>query len=376
MKSIMFFIENPIGGGAEQILKNVAESIDKNLFDTTVVTVTNPNQKKYYKNSTNQKCFTLSNPHNLRAINFINKFIVSFSIRTKVKTLYKIFIRKKFDIEIAFCEGYATKIIGNSPYKNSKKIAWVHTDVINNPWSEYVFGNAENERKCYEKFDAIVCVSQTMKDSFVKKYGMAEKVHVLYNIIDYEKIKMLSSENAEIPFSQKPCFVMAGRLVKVKAYDRMIKVCAKLRDNNYDFSVIVAGDGEEKINLINMIKNYKLVDRIRLLDFQENPYKYIAKSDCFVCSSYAEGYSTAVTEAVVLNVPVITTDCSGMREIFGDRECGIICENSDDGLYNALKKVLDNPDLLEHFRKEEKIRSTDFNKENLVKKIEDFFDTI
>lgn len=60
---------------------------------------------------------------------------------------------------------------------------------MNYPWSESVHGGAENEKSCYEKFDAVVCVSQTMKDSFVKKYGMEQKVHVLYNPIDFDAVK-------------------------------------------------------------------------------------------------------------------------------------------------------------------------------------------
>ncbi len=96
----------------------------------------------------------------------------------------------------------------------------------------------------------------------------------------------------------------------------------------------------------------------------------------FVCASYAEGYSTAVCEAVALGVPVITTECSGMREIFGENECGIICENSEDGLYNAMKKVLENPLLLEKFSEEEKKRSKDFSLQKRVKAIEDFLESV
>jgi glycosyltransferase involved in cell wall biosynthesis len=65
-----------------------------------------------------------------------------------------------------------------------------------------------------------------------------------------------------------------------------------------------------------------------------------------------------------------------MREIFGDKECGIICENSDDGLFEALKKVLDEPELLEKFRAAEKERAKDLNVSARIKSVEDFIDNI
>lgn len=375
MKKVLFFIESLDGGGAETILRNVVSVIDKSRFDITVVT---ENDNELYTDEVRAtvryrsfvrkgKCSAIGE--------LVNKAVIKFSLLASEKMVRNTLIRGNYDIEIAFGEGYATKVIGNSGRRNCKKIAWVHTDVINNPWSEEVFGSAENERKCFENFDAIVCVSQTMKDSFTKKYGMAEKVHVVYNVIDDAKTLKKGSEPVSLDMPS-PVFTLAGRLTQVKGYDRLIRVCARLRDMDYDFSVAILGRGEEEENIIKLIEENSLSDRISLLGFQENPHKYIKASDVFVCSSYAEGYSTVVSEAVVLGVPVITTECSGMREIFGDYECGIICENSDEGLFKAMKKVLDNPSLLPEFRSAEKERAVEFSKVSRIKAMEDFIDNI
>lgn len=99
----------------------------------------------------------------------------------------------------------------------------------------------------------------------------------------------------------------------------------------------------------------------------------MAQFDAFICSSYAEGYSTAAVESIILGKPVITTECSGMREIFGDSECGIICENSENGLYNSIKYILDNPEKLEYFSENAEKRASDFSTEKRVAELEDFF---
>lgn len=375
MKNILFFMETVDFGGAETVFTNIIKNINKSKFCIKVVTERDHELfTDEIKAAVPYDCFIKTERSAVR--DFWNKIVIKLSLVLSERNIRKYFIRGNYDVEVAFCEGYSTKIIGNSGKRNCKKIAWVHTDVIKNPWSEKIFGSAEEEKKCYEKFDAIVCVAETMKESFVKKYGMAEKVHVLYNPLDFESVIKKSAEKTDFKFGDGMKFVLAGTFIKIKGFDRFVKVCKRLKDDGEHFSALIMGDGEEKENIKKIIAETNLGDTVKILDFQTNPYKYIAHSDVYVCSSYAEGYSTAVSEAVALNVPVITTECSGMREIFGENECGIICENSEDGLYNAMKKVLENPSLLKKFSTEEKKRANDFSLKKRMKAIEDFIESV
>ena len=377
MKSILFFIESLDGGGAEGVLENIVSNLDKNKFDLYVVSETdNEFRTQRVKENSHHHSFVHKNIKGSKIRDIWNKIVIKFSLMASENLVRKLLIRGKYDIEVAFCEGYSTRIIGNSKSKNTKKIAWVHTDVMNNPWSESIFGSAENERRCYEKFDAIVCVSETIRASFAKKYGMEEKLHVVYNLIDEQKTLRQAEEPLEFKITQRPFWVLAGSFRKVKGYDRMVEVCAMLRDEGYNFSVVIMGIGYERTEIEELIDKYNLQDRIILMDYQENPHKFMANADLFVCSSYAEGYSTVVSEAVLLGLPIVTTDCSGMREIFGDNKCGLICENSTEGLYNSLKEVLDKPTLSDEFKAEEKIRSVAFSMKNQIKNIESFFEGI
>ncbi len=375
MKNILFFMETVDFGGAETVFTNIIKNINKSKFCIKVVTERDHELfTDEIKAAVPYDCFIKTERSAVR--DFWNKIVIKLSLVLSEKNIRKYFIRGNYDVEVAFCEGYSTKIIGNSGKKNCKKIAWVHTDVIKNPWSEKIFGSAEEEKKCYEKFDAIVCVAETMKESFIKKYGMAEKVHVLYNPLDFESVIKKSAEKTDFKFGDGMKFVLAGTFIKIKGFDRFVKVCKRLKDDGEHFSALIMGDGEEKENIKKIIAETNLGDTVKILDFQTNPYKYIAHSDVYVCSSYAEGYSTAVSESVALNVPVITTECSGMREIFGENECGIICENSEDGLYNAMKKVLNDPSLLKKFSAEEKKRANDFSLKKRMKAIEDFIESV
>lgn len=372
MKSIMFFIESLDGGGAEQILETLITNIPQSRFCCTLYSA-----EECPQSIARHLFFFKKNPQNIFE-EIIKKVKVKLSLTIPETFVKELFIRGKYDIEIAFCEGYATKLVGNArKRKGTKRIAWVHTDVINNPWSERIFNSAEKERMCYEKFDAIICVSETMKESFIKKYGMAQKVHVLYNAIDIEKIRYNALENSEIKLSDKHLnFIMVGRLVKIKGYERIIKIADKLKKERYDFSISILGRGTMFEKLENMISDMNLCDNIKLLGYKQNPHCIMSKADAVLCSSYAEGYSTTGIESIVLGKPFITTECSGMREIFGDKQCGIICENSEEGLYNALKKVLDNPECLKEFAQNAAERAKDFDVNKRIAELEDFLDSL
>ena len=312
MESILFFMETVDSGGAETVFTNIIKYLNKKNFKIKVVTERDHEIfTEEIKSAVPFDSFIKTNRSMIR--DFFNKIKIKLSLILPERIVRDFYILGKYDIEVAFCEGYSTKLIGNSGRKNCKKVAWVHTDMMKNPWSEKIFGSAEEEKKCYENFDAIVCVAETMKKSFVEKYGMSEKVFVLYNPLDIERIKVKSKEKIHFDFSGKMNFVLAGSFIEVRGYERFVNVCERLKKEGFDFSVFIMGDGEEKEKIKKIIPQKNLDNIIKILDFQTNPYPYIANSDVFVCASYAEGYSTAVSEAVALNVPVITTECSGMR---------------------------------------------------------------
>ncbi len=371
-KKILFFSESLDGGGAETALNNIVKYLDKDAFDITVVSETDGERfTEEIKKNSRHRSFT--HKSNSALINALNKIIVKGALLLPPSVVKRLYLRGKYDIEVAACEGFSTKIIAGSQNKDSTKIAYVHTDFVNNPWSVSVYKNEEEEKSCYQKFDKIVCVSETIRESFIKKYGLSEKTCIIHNITDDKRIKKLQKEPADFSPKFRPLFVLVGNYLPVKGYDRLMKACAKLKDDGYKFSVLIMGKAYQKEPTQKLCGELNLDDMFTLMDFRTNPYKYMNLADAYICSSLAEGYSTAVTEAMISGLPVITTECSGMREIFGNLECGIICENNEDGLYSAIKKVLDEPSLLQKYRQNAAKRAEFFSLENSAKTINDFY---
>ena len=125
------------------------------------------------------------------------------------------------------------------------------------------------------------------------------------------------------------------------------------------------------------LKKNNLESSFTFLGFKENPYKYVSKCDLYVCSSRREGFSTAVTEALVLGVPVVSTECSGAVELLGENnEYGIVVENSEEGIYQGMEQMLANKNALKEYREKAKERGAFFSKEKTVKAVENMFQSL
>jgi glycosyltransferase involved in cell wall biosynthesis len=286
------------------------------------------------------------------------------------KTVYRLFIRDDYDYEVAFLEGLSTRLVSASTNKKSRKIAWVHTDLISYPESYKVYKSESNEQKAYTRFDSVACVSNGVLESFVKKYGQViPDIRTVYNILDEETIIKLSSEECEIRKSA-PLIVSVGRLTKQKGFDRLLRVKKRLDDENVPSELWIVGEGEERSALESFIDEHKVRD-VKLVGFEQNPYKFMAQADIFVSSSLAEGYSTVVTESVVLGVPVISTNTAGAGEPVQTPRCSVIVED-EDGLYNAIKEALTDKAVLDSLKNDAYNKRNFFKKERLLKDIKQF----
>ncbi|HBL06283.1 MAG TPA: glycosyltransferase, partial [Clostridium sp.] len=245
---------------------------------------------------------------------------------------------------------------------------------INQPKSKFVFKNMKDEKECYEKFDDIVCVSETVKKQFIRKFEIDEnKLIVKYNPIDKHEIINKSIELVDD--TKKPnkfLFCTIGRLITQKGYDRLLRVHKKLMDEGYDYELWIIGEGTKREMLENFIDNNNMRDTVKLLGFKSNPYKYLSMADAFVCSSRAEGFSTVASEAVVLGKPIVTVDCSGMKELLGNNnEYGIVTDNNEEALAEGMKNMLNDKELYKKYLNTISERASMFELSKAVKSIED-----
>ena len=200
----------------------------------------------------------------------------------------------------------------------------------------------------------------------------------IHNTVDSEKIQRLSKEAIDLNFDDTEIKICAvGKLLKNKGFDRLVHIQKLLKEKGYRSHFYFIGEGSLRAEIESYCLKHGLESTVTLLGFLNNPFPYMRRCDLFVCASLQEGYSTATTEALILGLPVLTTNVSGMSEMLGNNnDYGIITENSEKALLNGLLQLLDRPGMLEHYKKMAQIRGMQFSTQNLVAETEHFIEDI
>lgn len=369
MKQLLFLIPSLGGGGAERVLVNLVNNLSREKYDITVQTLFDVGVNRQYLQS---------------HIAYIPGFPWQFPGNTKVlkllppRWLYRLLIRRKYDAVISYLEGPTARIVSGCPDPDIKLICWIHGEQRSADAAAYSFRSFREAEDCYRRFHRTVCVAETVKRDFESIFELREPAQVLYNTNETDRIVAQGRETAtDVTLSEVPNVFSVGRLRQEKGYDRLIRVHKRLLKEGLAHHIYILGEGDEKEPLLKQIADTDLEDTFHLLGFRQNPYQYVSKADLFVCSSRREGFSTAVTEALILGVPVVSTDCSGAKELLGEQdEYGIVTENSEEGVYQGMKRMLSNPELLAHYKNKAIERGPSFSKAASVAAVEEMLDAL
>ena len=370
MKKILFCIPNLMDGGAEKVLVNLANNLDSLKYEITILTITDRgiNKKKLNSNIIYKSIFK----RHFRGSTYLLKILPPNYIFNK-------YIKGEYDIVISYLEGAAARIVSTSNNTKTKKICWIHTELCEDKALIQGFRSKKEAINCYKKFDKIICVSKEVEIAFKNITQITNQTEVLYNTNETEDIKKSSKEMVkDIEFNSnvfKLCSV--GKIIESKGFDRLARIHKKLLEDGINNKIYILGQGKEQENIYRYLKENKLENTFIFLGYKENPYKYIEKCDLYVCASKKEGFSTAITEALIIGKPVITTDCSGMKELLGaNNESGIITQNNEDSLYKAIKDILNNPKKIKYYSEQAINRGNKFSKKNTVIAVENMLDKI
>ncbi len=369
---VLFLIESFAGGGAERVLTTLVQHINKEKFDVTVCAISGGGKYEDVVRENVKYYAILNEPVDKNRLSILWYKVKHHLVYQwlPLSLVYRWLVPQGNDVEVAYVEGFTTKLLSHSVNKKARKYAWVHCNMQMDHWTTSVYASLDEEVNAYNKYDKVFCVSNTAVKGFEKTIiGVRVKRGTLYNPINSQEIRNMASEGTRVEHV-RPLLVTVGRLEHQKGYDRLVRIAKHLVDDGFKFELWILGVGSQEADLKQYIQENHLEECVKLLGFHTNPYKYIVQGDLFVCSSRSEGYSTAVTEALILGLPVITTDCSGMAELLKDGECGIITENDEGALYEGVKRLLKDAVLLEHYREKAVERGNDFTIESLMKPIE------
>ena len=225
--------------------------------------------------------------------------------------------------------------------KAKRKISFVHCDF------EHYYGNNAYNRNFYKKFDTIACVSGACKDVFDRVCpDYADRSTVVHNCFNFSEMRSMAEEFAAERTGGVTNIFTSARISEEKGIFRTIKIFADLKADGAKFIWRIAGGGAQLEKAVEMCRSYGLENDIIFLGQRENPYPYFKSADLALVPSYDEAAPMVFGEAAAFGTPILSTATISARELVEEKGLGTVCENSDEGIKNALRKILDNPQSL------------------------------
>lgn len=333
-RKVLILCNKLTGGGVEKVMQDVANYLAKksDLYDVTVTTLEGPDEGRdlLSKNITIKGIFRSKAAYKKWSLPW-----VWFKVRQLFYCIY--LTLGKYDIVLTIKDGWYIKL--GAHMKANRKIAWVHTAALNSDWASAFFKSPEEERNCMAAFSRVICVSECKRELVIDYSGDPGNLVVCYNPLNVEEILKRSNEEIELPSERThPIFIAVNRLSAEKENIRLLE-CVKQLGKDYDFSLWIVGDGEERDNLEKYIQDNNLTN-VTLLGWQSNPYPFMKAADWFVSASTCETYGLTLQEANILEKPGLIATLSVFEEC-ADHKKNLLVDNSVEGLLDGMRAILD-----------------------------------
>lgn len=364
MKKILFLIHDLGQGGAEKVLVNLVNNMDRSKFEISVTVIFGGGVNEQFLAPDIH--FRAVFPHEVPGNSKLMKLLTPAQ-------LHRLCVKEHYDVEVSYLEGPSARVISGCCNPDTALVCWIHSTLSDIRSAAQSFRSSSEATECYERFRKVVCVSQDVKRSFEKLFPQAAVPQVLYNTLETAKIIRLAKEPVPVSFIDPSSFklISVGSMKPVKAFDRLLRIHKRLRDEGYPVHTCLLGKGPDLEKLKQLAKELCSDGTVAFPGYDTNPYKYVSKADLFVCCSLSEGFSTATTEALILGTPVCTVEVSGMKEMLGEHnEWGIVTENDEEALYRGIKGLLDDPRMLAEYKARAKERGTMFHTRETVAAVE------
>lgn len=259
----------------------------------------------------------------------------------------------RYDTAIAWGQGNPTHFV-------AEKVSAVKKIAVINVNYESAGHNKDFDYPFYEKYDNILTVSDDLnkltRDVFPQ---FRERIGTLYDITNADLVKKMAKESD--PFSNetgKLKLATVGRLMPQKGYDLAVEAARLLKEKGCDFKWFFVGDGSVRAEIEQKITDCGLEKQVTVTGAKDNPYVYMNYCDIYVQTSRFEGYCLTLSEARILNKPIVSTDFDVVHDQLTDGVNGLIVEMNGTSISEAIIRLSKDKDLQEtlsgNLRKEKK----------------------
>ena len=203
----------------------------------------------------------------------------------------------------------------------------------------------------YNKADLVYGNSDEVCNDLKKNFNLKIKTKKILNPSFTKNINRLSKEKVHDEWITKanvPLLAYVGRLEPQKDIGTLLK-SFELFNNHHDSKLLIIGDGSEKEKLLKCTNEIKA--KIKHINFDENPYKYLKHCNILLLTSIYEGMPNILIEAQVMKMPIVATNCpGGTSEVLLNGDTGLLAKTGDPkDIANKILELIDNKKIKNKF---------------------------
>ncbi|WP_316569224.1 glycosyltransferase [Neobacillus sp. YIM B06451] len=360
-KKVLFVLDRMVMGGVEVLLLDILRSLDAKKYSITVMSLFDGGELVHELPKTVNHVFLFKKQY--KGIYRLLRFIPP-------RLLYKKLNNQEFDIEISFKTGIPEKIVAASRNRQSKKIAWIHGDMEYQNFGLESHITKKKQTECYNKFDFIITVSEKCRRAFMSVTQTETPVEKIYNAIIPGKIDTKLSEDVTISMDKNLInLITIARLHVDKGIDRLIRAFCKGYAKNNRLRLYIIGHGPEEKKLRKLAQELNVHEAICFLGKKLNPYVYLREASIYIHPAHSEPFGIVVIEALYMGLPVVSTKCGGPDEILSNGKYGLLVENSQEGLNEALLRIAENHEEILSLKNDSKSRASHFTMNNMMEEV-------
>ena len=203
----------------------------------------------------------------------------------------------------------------------------------------------------YRGATAVVALSEGVRRELMEDYRLEPgRVATIHNPIDVEAFRLRASSGLRPWQGDGPVVVAAGRLVRQKGFDLLLRAFAAMRVVEPRLAIL--GAGPERAALAGLAGELGVRGRLLMPGHVADPAPWFAHAAAFALSSRWEGFGHVLVEAMACGAPVVAFDCPyGPIDIIDDGESGMLLPAQDaDALARTLDELIENRELAERLR--------------------------
>ena len=226
--------------------------------------------------------------------------------------------------------------------------------------------------------DGVTAVSEALAAQTYLTFDIKNKIKVIPNFIDFDRFYKKREEGLRRSFAKddEKILIHISNFRKVKRIDDILKVFAIVK-SKIPSKLLLVGDGPERVALTIMAKELNIERDVIFTGKQDSVEDLLAVSDCFLLTSDHESFGLAALEAMACEVPVVSTNAGGLREVNEDGFSGFTCNVGDiQALSDSVLKIILDQETLNQFKKNAKVQAQKFDIKIVLKEYIDYYNEI